>query len=302
MAANIFYTPEVVARLMIGALVQDLILPRLVTRELEREFTGGSGTVINVRTPPTVTGGGARTYTQGLRDAGTPIVLDRINEATVPVTIGPMLYKGAPVTDEDFTFEITDFTRQVVEPLAQPVGVGAEAVLAAEINTFPASATITPDLTAAEIHTAILEARLQLNKRYVPQQGRVLVVSPEVEMALLIDEANRLVRYQDSGSTEALRNATIGRLYGMDVVTSTELTANTFIIMTREAFAFVMAVPPVPAGCTFGASVSYQGLGLRFIRDYDPAFMQDRAVVNVFAGAETLDAARAIRVVATPVP
>ena len=213
-----------------------------------------------------------------------------------------MLYKGAPVTDEDFTFEITDFTRQVVEPLAQPVGIGAEAVLAAEINTFPASATITPDLTAADIHVAVLEARLQLNKRYVPQQGRVLVVSPEVEMALLIDEANRLVRYQDSGSTEALRNATIGRLYGMDVVTSTELTANTFLIMTREAFAFVMAVPPVPAGCTFGATVSYQGLGLRFIRDYDPAFMQDRAVVNVFAGAETLDAQRAIRVVATPVP
>ena len=302
MAANVFYTPEVVARLMIGALVQDLILPRLVTRELEREFQGGTGTVINVRTPPTVTGGGARTYTQALRDAGTPIVLDRINEATVPVTIGPMLYKGAPVTDEDFTFEITDFTRQVVEPLAQPVGVGAEAVLAAEINSFPASATITPDLTAADVHVAVLEARLQLNKRYVPQQGRVLVVSPEVEMALLIDEANRLVRYQDSGSTEALRNATIGRLYGMDVVTSTELTANTFVIMTREAFAFVMAVPPVPAGCTFGATVSYQGLGLRFIRDYDPAFMQDRAVVNVFAGAETLDAQRAIRVVATPVP
>jgi hypothetical protein len=202
-AANVFYTPEVVAKLMIGALVQDLILPRMVTRELERDFTGGSGTVINVRTPPTVTGGGARTYTQTLRDAGTPIVLDQINE---------------------------------------------------------------------------------------------------VEMALLIDDANRLVRYQDSGSVEALRNATIGRLYGMDVVTSTELTANTFAIFTREAFAFVMAVPPVPAGCPFGASVSYQGMGLRFIRDYDSAFMQDRAVVSVFAGAETLDAQRAIRVVATPVP
>lgn len=302
MAANVFYTPEVVSRLMIGALVQDLILPRMVTRELERDFTGGSGTVINVRTPPTVTGGGARTYTQALRDAGTPIVLDRLQEATVPVTIGPMLYKGAPITDEDFTFELTDFTRQVVEPLAQPVGIGAEAVLAAEINSFPADATITPADTAEEIHAAILEARLVLNKRYVPMQGRVLVVSPEVEMALLIDDANRLVRYQDSGSTEALRNATIGRLYGMDVVTSTELAADSFVIFTREAFAFVMAVPPVPSGCPFGASVSYQGLGLRFIRDYDPAFMQDRAVVNVFAGAETLDAQRAIRVQATPAP
>jgi hypothetical protein len=297
-AANSFYTPEVVSRIAIGALVQDLILPRLVLRDAERDFGGGSGTVINVRTPPTVTGGGARTYTQTLRDASTPIVLDRLQEQTIPVTIGPMLYKGAPITDEDFTFELTDFTRQVVDPLAQPVGIGAEKVLADEMNAFTASATIIPALDGSDIHQAILEARMELNKRYVPQPGRVLVVSPEIEFHLLVDEQNRLVRYQDSGSTEALRNATIGRLYGMPVIISTELAANSFIIFQKEAFAFVMRAPMVPAGCTFGNSISYQGLALRFIRDYDPNFMQDRAIVNTFAGAETLDAQRAIRCVA----
>jgi hypothetical protein len=297
-AANVFYTPEVVSRIAIGALVQDLILPRLVLRDAEKDFGGGSGTVINVRTPPTVTGGGARTYTQALRDAATPIVLDRLQEATIPVTIGPMLYKGAPITDEDFTFELTDFTRQVVDPLAQPVGIGAEKVLADEINSFTPSATIIPALDGSDIHQSILEARMELNKRHLPQQGRVLVVAPEIEFALLVDEQNRLVRYQDSGSTEALRNATIGRLYGMPVIISTELAANSFIIFQREAFAFVLRAPLVPDGCTYGASISYQGLALRFIRDYDPNFMQDRAIINTFAGAETLDAARAIRCVA----
>jgi hypothetical protein len=297
-AANVFYTPEVVSKLMIGALVQDLILPRLVNTDAAADFGGGSGTVVNVRTPPTVTGGGARTYTQTLRDAATPIVLDRINEATVPVTIGPMLYKGAPITDEDFTFELVDFTRQVVEPLAQPVGIGAEAVLATAINGFTASTTITPAADGSDLHDAILEARMTLDKRYVPKQGRVLVVSPEIDMLLLQDPQNRLVRYSDSGSTEALREATIGRLYGMTVVSSTELTALSFIIMTRDAFTFVMRAPSVPAGCAFGSSISYQGLAMRFIRDYDSAFMQDRAIVNVFAGAQVLDAARAIRIVA----
>jgi hypothetical protein len=301
-AANAFYTPEVVSKLMIGALVQDLILPRLVNRQAESDFGGGSGTVINIRTPPVVTGGGARTYDQTLRDAGTPIVLDRLTESTVPLTMGPMLYKGVPITDEDFTFELTDFTRQVVEPVAQPVGIGAEKTLADVMNGFTASATITPDTTAAEIHAAVLEARMTLNKRNVPVGGRILLVSPEIEMSLLIDEANRLVRYQDSGSTEALRNATIGRLYGMSVIVTNELTANTFMIFDRDAFAFVLKAPPVPAGCTFGASISYQGLALRMIRDYDPSFMQDRLVVNVFAGASVLDAQRAIRVVATPGP
>lgn len=298
MAGNTFLTPTVISKVAIGALVQDLVLPRLVNRDVEADFQGGTGTVVNVRIPPTVTGGGARTYTQALRDAATPIVLDRITETTIPVTIGPMLYKGVPVTDEEFTFTLTDFTRQVIEPIVQPVGIGAEALLAAEINSFPASTTIVPAADGSDIHDAILEARMTLDKRYVPKQGRMLIVSPEVEMMLLSDPINRLVRYQDSGSTEVLREANIGRLYGMPVIGSTELTAKSFVIMTRDAFTFVMRAPSVPAGCTFGQSVSYQGMAMRFIRDYDSAFMQDRAICSVFAGAETLDAQRAIRVVA----
>jgi hypothetical protein len=56
-----------------------------------------------------------------------------------------------------------------------------------------------------------------------------------------------------------------------------------------------MRAPIIPAGVTFGAGVSYQGLALRFIRDYDSAFLQDRAIVSAFAGAEVLDARRAIK-------
>lgn len=297
MPGNTFVTPQVIARTAIGALVQDLVLPRLVSRDAEAEFTGGQGTVINVRVPPTVTGGGARTYTQTMRDAATPITLDRITETTIPVTMGPILYKGVPVTDEEFTFTLNDFNQQVLNPLTQVVGIGAEAVLATEMNSFPASATITPAADGSDLHESILEARLELNRRNLPQVGRVLAVSPEVEMLLLQDPENRLVRYDASGSSEALRNATVGRLYGMDVVTANELTPLSYMIFTREAFTFVMRAPATPKGCTFGQGVSYQGLALRFIRDYDSAFLQDRAIVSTFAGAETLDAARAIRVV-----
>lgn len=298
MAGNTFLTPTVIARTAIGALVQDLVLPRLVSRDAESEFRGGTGTVINVRVPPTVSGGGARTYTQALRDTPTPIVLDRIAETTIPVAMGPMLYKGAPVTDEEFTFSLRDFTSQVLDPLAQVVGIGAEAVLASTMNGLTASATIIPALDGSDVHEHILEARMTLNKRNVPQAGRVLAVSPEIELAILKDKENRLVRYDSSGSTEALRSATIGQLYGMTVVTANELTPNSMILFVKEAFSFVMRAPVVPAGCAFGQGVSYQGLSLRFIRDYDANFLQDRAIVSTFAGAAVLDANRAIRMVA----
>ena len=298
MAANDFLTPTVIARTAIGALVKDLVLPRLVSRDAEADFAGQQGTVINVRIPATVTGGGSRTYGQTQRDAATPIVLDRLNETTIPVTMGPIIYKGVPVTDEDFTFELSDFTSQVLDPLTQVVGLGAEAVLVNEMNSFPASGTITAAANGSDLHDAILEARMTLNKRNVPPGGRVLAVSPEIEMILLQDPQNRLVRYDSSGSTEALRNANIGRLYGMDVVVSNDLTPLSFMIFQKEAFTFVMRAPVVPAGVPFGQGVSFQGLALRFIRDYDSAFLQDRAIVSTFAGAETLDAQRAIRVVA----
>lgn len=298
MPANNFLTPTIIAKTAIGALVKDLVLPRLVSRDAEAEFGGGEGTVINVRVPATVTGGGARSYGQTQRDAATPIVLDRLAETTIPVTMGPILYKGVPVTDEEFTFELSDFTGQVLDPLTQIVGVGAEAVLVNEMNAFTASTSITPAADGSDLHEAILEARMTLNKRNVPPGGRVLAVSPEIELLLLSDPQNRLVRYDASGSTEALRNANIGRLYNMDVVVSNDLTALSFMIFQKEAFTFVMRAPVVPAGVPFGQGVSFQGLALRFIRDYDSAFLQDRAIVSTFAGAETLDAQRAIRVVA----
>lgn len=298
MAANDFLTPVRIARTAIGALEQDLVLPRLVNRTAEAEFRGGTGTVVNVRIPGTITGGGARTYTQTLRDANTPIVLDRLAETTVPVAMGPEIYKGVPVTDDDFTFELTDFNEQVLDPLVRVVGRGAESVIVNELNSFTADATITPALDGSDLHDALIEARMVLNKRFVPLESRVLVVSPEIEALMLKDEANRLVRYDASGSTEALRNATIGRLYGMPVVVGLELTANSMMIFDRDAFTFALRAPIVPSGVPFGASVSYQGLALRFIRDYDPAFLQDRAIVSTFAGAETLDANRAIRLVA----
>jgi P22 coat protein - gene protein 5 len=296
--ANSFLTPTRIARVAIGALVQDLVLPRLVSRDAESEFSGAQGTVVNVRIPPTVTGGGVRTYGQAQRDAGTPIVLDYITETTIPVTMGPEIYKGTPCTDEQLTFTIENFNAQVLDPLMQIVGQGAEAVLVAEMNGFPADGTIVPALDGSDLHDAILEARMVLNKRNVPQVGRTLAVSPEIELMLLQDPANRLVRYDASGSSEALRNATIGRLYGMDTVVANELAPNSFIIFNRDAFTFVMRAPAIPAGAPFAQGVSYQGLALRFLRDYDSAFLQDRAIVSTYAGAETLDAQRAIRVVA----
>lgn len=298
MADNNLVTPVRIARIAIAALNNELVLPRLVNRDAETEFTGGSGTVVNVRVPPTVTGGGARTYSQTLRDANTPIVLDRISETTVPLTMGPELYKGVPITDDEATFEITEYEQRFITPLAQVVAEGADAALNTVVNGVTADPDITPALDGSDIHDAIIEIRKELNLRNVPAAGRILAVSPDVEAMLLRDPQNRLVRYDASGSTEALRNAEVGRLYGFNVVVVNSLTANSAIAFQREAFTFAMRAPVIPQGVQWGESISYSGLALRVHRDYDTAFLQDRIIVAAFAGAAVLDARRVIRVVA----
>jgi hypothetical protein len=34
----------------------------------------------------------------------------------------------------------------------------------------------------------------------------------------------------------------------------------------------------------FGATQSFEGIAMRWVRDYDPTYMQDRSVVNTYAG------------------
>ena len=298
MADNDLLVPARIARMTLGALVEELVLPRLVSRDSEVEFSGKGGTVVNVRVPATVTGGGARTYTQTQRDASTPIILDRIAETTVPLTMGPELYKGVPITDSELTFELDDFEGRIVSPLAQVVGMGAEAALVAVMNAVAPDASSAPALTGADIHDKIINIRMILNKRNVPQNGRILAVSPEIEAMLLRDAQNRLVRYDASGSTEALRNANVGRLYGFDIYVSNALTANSLIAFQREAFTFATRAPIVPTGVQCGNAINWQGFALRVHRDYDSAFLQDRVIVATFAGAAVVDAQRIVRAVA----
>lgn len=298
MAANTFLTPEVIARAALGILQRDIVLPKLVYRAAEANFGTGLGSVINIRRPATLTGGGVRTYTQAARNAGTEVVFDNAEETSIPITIDTMLYKGVKVTDEDFTMNLRDFGQQVLAPQVRIVAEGAEQMIIDQMETIASDLEIDPD--GSDLHAQIIEARRLLNAQFVPFGGRILLISPEVESLLLLDTSNRLVRYDATGQpgTPALREATIGRLYGFDVVVSSLLEAGSAIAFTREAFAFVGVAPVVPEGVTFGRSIASDGLAMRYIRDYDARFTQDRSLVSMFAGTDTLDANRVVRLTA----
>lgn len=64
----------------------------------------------------------------------------------------------------------------------------------------------------------LIKLRAALNSKSVPTTGRYVIVGPEFESALLLDE--RFTRVDASGNEQGLRNGIVGRALGFDVLVS----------------------------------------------------------------------------------
>jgi hypothetical protein len=292
MAGNTFLTQTQIAAAALGLLRRAIVLPATVYRNVESDFRAGAGATVNIRKPATAV---ARTYSDTLRDAGTPITVDPLTETSVPVVMDTHIYSATACTDEQMTLSIVNFGSQVLDPQTAIVAESSENVLAGKMNGLAGTLTIKADGT--DVHAQIIAARKALNKANVPAGDRYLAVSPDVEAMILADADRRLVTYDGGGPAgqAALRDAIVGRLYGFTVLTSNALTAGSAIAYHRDAFAFVMRAPVVPDGAPFGKSVADSGIAMRWIRDYDAAFLRDRSIVSTLAGASILDANRAVK-------
>src|SRR5690606_29961996 len=57
-----------------------------------------------------------------------------------------------------------------------------------------------------------------------------------------------------------------------------------------SAYTLVTRAPRVPEGAVSGSSISYAGVAMRALRDYNSATARDRTVLSTFVGVgETLD-------------
>jgi hypothetical protein len=110
------------------------------------------------------------------------------------------------------------FTRSAGEGLAEDTDKFLLSLAVTGAGATVPSANLTPD-TAFDV---IRNMRKELNKAKVPLASRVLIVNAEFE-AILLSSASKLTSVDTSGTPEALRNATLGRLLGFDIITSENL-------------------------------------------------------------------------------
>ena len=301
--APTLFTPEQAARSTLAALRWLTNLPRTVRMDFSSEFVAGVGQTVNVRNP--VSAGEANVYTPANRAARDAIAFNDLTQTWIPVTLDKQVYNAIRLPDDWATFTLASMEQQVLIPQAESVVEALAAPLISEMTaikaptatgsgadvTYSGAAALKFNQNGSNALAVLSRLRRVLNGRKVPVQGRTLAVGSAVAEALLnVDTLNRV---NEAGTSETLREATIGRLRGFDIVEDYSLPEDFSIAYHRDAFAFVTRPSRVPEGVAKGAVVSQDGFALRHIMQYNPLQLEDQSIVDAFYGAKTLDAKRA---------
>ncbi|GGK89263.1 phage capsid protein [Mangrovihabitans endophyticus] len=269
-------TAQGISALAVELLTRMIVLPATVSRVPSADFAGSNGDTITVRVPQP---GTARTQAS----AGSTITYDDVDEVPVDVVL-KHLYHAKLISDQEMTYELYDFARQITRVQVAAVAEGAEDQLATVMNGLSSDLTI--DVTGSNIEAIVLQAREQLGRAKAPMSDRFIAVSPEV--ATFVLALDNLSEVDKAGSPSALRDAVIGRYRGFTFVESTALTAGRAVAYHRSGFAWANVTPVAPRGATSTAVTQADGVGLRQIFQYETSKLSDATVVSTFAGASAV--------------
>jgi hypothetical protein len=278
---------ERISSLAVELLARSLVLPATVSRVPGSDYRGTGGT-ITLRVPQ------RRTALQQV-NPGDTITIGSIDETPVTFDLTHW-YDAVRVSDEDLTLSIESFGQQVLRPMIAAIAEAGEDRLAAAMNAVAASLTIefgaTPDPSADE--DTILAMREELTSNDVPAGGRFLAVAPDIASRLL--KIEKFSRADASGAPTALREATLGRLFGMTAVESNALDAGSALAYQRSGFAFATLAPALPQGAASASASIAQGIALRVVYDYAVTLLSDAVAVSTFGAGSLVDADRVVRV------
>ena len=306
--ANTFLNPNVIAEAALATLYENTVAAQLVHRDYSSEFVARIGDTVNVRKPAVFE---AKEFT-------TAIEIQTATESSVPVVLNHFADVSFEVTSKDMTLKVEDFREQLLDPameaitqkidrdilafrddITQVVGLGTDSsapyTLGAGVNRIWSK----PE--------ALIDAQTVLNKALVPTNDRSVIIGVETNGEWL--DSDLLKRVDESGSTEALREAYLGRrLFGFNPYWSQNVeqapapgvtgdpTTEVGVAFHRTAVALVTRPLELPSGAANAAIVNYKGFGIRVVIGYDQTSKKDVISLDTLYGVKTLDPSRAVLV------
>lgn len=294
--ANTFLTPNIIATRALATLYETTVMAQLVHRDFDGDFRGQQGDTVTVRKPAV--------FTASEFNRTTGVVPQNATEGSVDVTLNHFADVSFTVTTEQLNLEIQDFGEQLLDPAMEAIAQKIDRDILALRSDITQEVGQAAGRTLADPEV-LIDAGTQLNLNKVPTTNRYAVVGPQTNGEWL--DSDILKKVNESGSTDALREAYIGRrLFGFDpywtqnveqpeeTPTTGEPTTEVGVAFHRTAFALVTRPLEVPPGAQDATIMSYKGFGLLVVYDYDIKFKQTMVSVDCLYGTKTLDAQRAV--------
>lgn len=285
--ANEFIQAEEIVEAAVLLLQREIVLPRTVWRQADAAYTGRKpkDDTITLSIPGVID---ARSRTMR---ANAALVADEIAETSVPVQLTDHVYSLLNLRDEDLTLSIQDFTRQVLQPQIRAVAEGLELPIATALSATTWAAPAVEFVEGTDDpYKVLLNCSKALNTQNVPRAGRYFVCGANVEAAILASD--KVSKVNESGTSDALREATINRLAGFTVIGSNALGVDEAYAYHMTAIAFAQVAPAIPEGATMGSRLADDNFAMRYLRDYNPSGTNgpvDRSLVDAFVGVKSVE-------------
>ena len=201
--ANTFVTLQTIARQALPRLVENLVFPNLCYKDFSDAFQF-LGDTIQVRKP-------TRLNAEEFNEASGVNYQD-LEESTIPVTLDHIATVDAQASAIETAVNIGDLNRVFIEPAAVAL---AEKINAAGLELYKDVPYVsgTAGTTPSSLE-AFAGARKVLNINKAPTAGRVGVWDAEADAKFATIPA--IVNAEKSGSTQALREGSIGRVFGIN--------------------------------------------------------------------------------------
>jgi hypothetical protein len=278
---------------------RSLIVPNLMTKVGLDEFRGAANDTVNIKVPGILP---AHDLTWR-SERSSNLTLDAFSERTYAVSFGGNVYQATKLQDEQVDFDNVGW-QKVVPIQAEAIGRNIEGKALAQLGapTFPGNSSLSGVSGSASAYSYMVAGAKSgrdlkgtlLALRYIANKigmgsSRTLVISAAIE-AQILAEATALglttANMVGEGiASSALREATIGRLFGMNFVTAQELADDKAYLTTPGAYVMATAAPSVPQSVPFGGTGSSKGgVSVRVLRDYDALQLVDRSVLNTYVG------------------
>lgn len=199
MSTNTLLTAQVIARAALERLRTAMVMPGLVYRDYDKEFKK-VGDTVTIRKPAVFVAD----------EFGGTINLQDVGEGSASIKLDILADVSVSIGATELALKIEDFQTQILDGamLAISEKIASNVCLKAK-NGIPYF-TGTAGATAATLKAGFTDPMKKLNIAKVPTTQRKLVFDPVAQAELL--NLDTVVEADKSGSTQALRDASMGRI------------------------------------------------------------------------------------------